>query len=277
MAVPAPTDKRFRRAHVSPTRKSRVFVSRKSLVFATLIAACAVYACYLAATLAMSSDMLTVTRITVSGNARLSDGEVMSLLDGMQGRNMLMVDLDEWRDRLLASPWVADAVLRRVLPGAIDVAVSERQPIAIGRVGDALHLIDESGGAIDEFGPHHADLDLPVVSGLAPGAGRRQARAAIDPARAALAARLLLALQRRPDLLARVSEVDVSNSRNAVVILKGDATQVRLGDEQFIERLQSYLDIAPTLRDQMSSNLDYVDLRFGPNVFIRPAGRVREP
>ena len=272
MAVPAPTDKRFRRAHVSPTAKRRVVASRKSLAIAAVITACAVYACYSAAVFAMSSDLLTVTRITVSGNRRLSDGEVMSLLDGLQGRNMLTVDLDEWREKLLASPWVADAVLRRVLPGAIDAVVSEREPIAIGRVGNALHLIDETGGAIDEFGPHHADLDLPVVSGLSPGAGRRQLPAIIDVSRAALAARLLLALQRRPDLAARVSEVDVSDPRNAVVILKGDATQVRLGDDQFVERLQSYLDIAPTLRDQVSSNLDYVDLRFGQRIFTRPAG-----
>ena len=277
MAVPAPTDKRFRRAHVSPTRR-RVFVSRKGLVYATLLAVFAVIVSYHAATLVMSSDMLTVTRITVSGNRRLSDGEVMSLLDGLQGRNMLMVELDEWRDKLMASPWVADAVLRRVLPGAIDVAVSERQPIAIGRVGDALHLIDETGSAIDEFGPHHADLDLPVVDGLSPGAGRRPARAAvIDARRAALATRLLLALQRRPDLAVLVSEVDVSDSRNAVVLLRGDPTQVRLGDDQFVERLQSYLDIAPALRERMSSNLDYVDLRFGPNIFTRPARRAREP
>ena len=42
-------------------------------------------------------------------------------------------------ERLLASPWVRDAALRRSLPSTIEVVVPERQPIGIGRMsGDAV-------------------------------------------------------------------------------------------------------------------------------------------
>jgi cell division protein FtsQ len=279
MAVSAPTDKRFRRAHVSPTRRGRrIVVSRRGLLYGGLFAAAVLYAGYLGAMLVMSSDMLVVTRITVAGNTRLSDGEVLSLLYGLQGRNMLLVDLDEWRDRLLASPWVADAALRRVLPGAIDVVISERQPIGIAHVGDALFLIDEVGDVMDEFGPHHAGLDLPVINGLSsPQQGARVSAAAIEKGRAALAARFLSSLRDRPDLATRVSEVDVSDVRNAVVTLKADPTMIRVGDDQFVERLQSYIDLVPTLRDRVA-RINYVDLRFGERVVVMPAaGRVREP
>ena len=279
MAVSAPTDKRFRRAHVSPTgRGRRIFVSRRGLLYAGLLALGLVSAGYRGVMSMMSSDMLVVTRITVAGNRRLSDGEVLSLLYGLQGRNMFLVDLDEWRDRLLASPWVADAALRRVLPGAIDVVISERQPIGIGHIGDALFLIDDIGDIMDEFGPHHAELDLPVINGLsAPRPGASASVASIDKGRAALAARFLSSLRDRPDLAARVSEVDVSDARNAVVTLKGDPTMIRVGDDQFVERLQSYVDLVPTLRDRVA-RINYVDLRFGERVVVMPAaGRVREP
>ena len=98
MAVHAPTDKRFRRAHVSPTGGRKVSLSPGRLIIATLLTVVAVSMCYYAATLAVSSDMLTVTHVTVSGNWRLSDGEVMSQLDGRQGRDRLTVDHAEWRD-----------------------------------------------------------------------------------------------------------------------------------------------------------------------------------
>ena len=108
MAVSAPTDKRFRRAHVSPTRRGRRWpITRRGLLYAGLLAAGVAYLAYRSTALVMASHMLTVTRINVAGNARLSRGEVLSLLDGLEGRNMLLVDLDEWRGRLLASPWVA--------------------------------------------------------------------------------------------------------------------------------------------------------------------------
>src|SRR5262245_65721479 len=115
MAVSEPTDKRFRRAHVSPTRRGRrIIVSRRGLVYAGLLIIGAVYAGYRGAVLMLSSDMLTVTRITLAGNERLSDGEVLSLLYGLEGQHVLLVDLDEWRTKLRGSAWVAGGALRRV-------------------------------------------------------------------------------------------------------------------------------------------------------------------
>jgi cell division protein FtsQ len=157
MAVAAPNDKRFRRAHVSPARKRRWFaVSRKQIVYMAVAAIVMAFGIRRTAAYMLSSDALIVSRITISGNARLSSGEIVSLLDGLEGRNMLLLDLDGWRNRLLASPWVADAALRRVLPGTVDVFITEREPIGIGRLGDLLYLIDEQGDVIDEFGPNHA-------------------------------------------------------------------------------------------------------------------------
>src|SRR5690606_37295374 len=131
----------------------------KSLVIALLLG----YALYEGGKLLLLSELLTVSRITVSGTERMARGEVLSLLSGMQGRNMLLLGLEEWRQTLLTSPWVADAALRRVLPGTIDVVISEREPLGIARIRGQLYLIDESGDIIDEFGPNYADLDLPIV------------------------------------------------------------------------------------------------------------------
>ena len=47
---------------------------------------------------------------------------------------------------------------------------------------------------------------------------------------------------------------------------------VRVGGEQFAERLQSYLDLAPALRERIAA-IDYVDLRFDDRVYVRPQGR----
>lgn len=270
MAVSAPTDKRFRRAHVTPTRRrGRFHISRESFVYAALIGTCVAYVGYRIFDLALSTDVLTVTRLSVSGNSRLSRGEVLSLLDGLQGRNMLLVNLDDWRQRLLASPWVADAALRRVLPGTVDVLVSEREPVGIGRIGSRLYLMDQQGEIIDEFGPNHADLDLPLIDGLAPAGDSRESVPAVDEGRAALAIRLLASLQDHPDLAGRVSQVDVNDVRDAVVILKGDPALIRVGEDQFVERLQSYLDLAAALRERVPQ-IDYVDLRFGERVYVRP-------
>ena len=271
MPVSAPSDRRFRRAHVTPARKARwLRLSWPKVVRLTLAIAVVLYVGFRAARDLLSADALTITRITVSGNSRLSKGEVVALLDGIRGANMLTVDLDLWRQKLLASPWVADAALRRVLPGTVNVVISERQPMGIGRINDGLYLVDDRGGIIDQYGPNYAEFDLPIIDGLA--AAPRDNASMVDDARAALAARVLTALTAHPALAKRVSEIDVSDARDATLILKGDTAMVRIGSEQFVERLQAYLDLAPRLRERIAA-IDYVDLRFDQRVYVRPASK----
>jgi cell division protein FtsQ len=274
VAVAAPTDKRFRRAHVSPARKRRFTFSPKRAAIAAVVGGFLLFTGYRALGLIVSAEALTVSRITVSGNTRLSRGEVLALLNGLAGRNMLLVNLDEWRDKVLTSPWVEDAALRRVLPGTVDVVIEERQPMGIGRIGGGLYLLDQHGGVIDEFGPEHAEFDLPLIDGLAASQGSPDDGPVVDEARAALASRVLLSLQARPELAGRVSQIDVSDARDAVIILKNDTVLIRIGDDQFAERLQSYLDLVSALREKVPQ-MDYVDLRFGERVYVRPAERRR--
>jgi len=267
MPVAAPADKRFRRSQVHPAKRKSWRPSWRTVAGVLAVCALSLYALYRAMHLVLDADVLTVTRITVSGNDRVSDGEVLALLDDLRGANMVTSDLDAWRRKLLDSPWVADAAIRRVFPGTLAVEISERAPLGLGRIGDALYLIDQRGAIIDEFGPTYAEFDLPIIDGLAAVPG--EDGGLVDQARAALAGRLLADLERRPDLAKRVSQIDVRDVRDAVVILEGDPALLRVGDSNFVERVQSYLDLAPALRERVPQ-IDYVDLRFDERVYVRP-------
>jgi cell division protein FtsQ len=216
--------------------------------------------------LVADAGVLRVSHVVVHGNQRLSNGEVLALLDGLRGESILGTDLRHWRDQLLDSPWVADASLRRALPSTVDVTIAEREPFGVGRFDSGLYLIDERGAIVDEYGPNYAELDLPIIDGLA--APSAEGSLAIDRSRADLAIRLLRAVRVR-NLGRHISQVDVTDAQNAVVILDGDPAWIRLGDDHFFERLQSYLDLAPALRARVPE-IDYVDLRFDERVYVRP-------
>jgi cell division septal protein FtsQ len=274
MAVAAPKDKRFRRAHVHPARRHAWLPSWRRLLPAAILCLLAGYGVYRTSALVAAADALKVRRITVDGTEQMSPGEVLALLHGLRGRDMLTIDLEEWRQKLLASPWVADAAMRRVFPATVAVAVVEREPLGIGRVGGGLFLIDRRGTIIDEYGPQYAAFDLPIIDGLS--AAAAGGGTLVDEARALLAGRLLAALQPHPDLARRVSQIDVSDPRDAVVILKDDTAAIRVGHERFAERVTSYLQLAARLREAVP-RIDYVDLRFDERVYVRaidtPAGR----
>ena len=259
MPVTAPADRRFLRAQVKPGRRHSPW--RRSIVFARIVvvAGLLLAAGGWCAVTVLRAEALRIDHLAVRGTVHLSNGEVTALLEGMRGRNILFVDLEEWRQKVLESPWVADVTMRRALPRTVDVQILERHPLAISRVGGELFLIDDEGGQIDEYGPRYAEFDLPIVDGLAAGTGKD---AAINQQRIGLARRLLQDFRRKPELAKRISQIDVSDPKNAVVIVSEDGARVRLGEAQFADRLQSYLELAADVRAQVPA-IDYVDLRFG--------------
>lgn len=268
MSVRAPAEKNFRRAQVKPVRRRRArsWLTWRAVRVAVVVVLAA-YAAGRALDLVLSASTLQVTRIIVYGNVRISSGEVQALVDGLRGSSIVTADLGAYRARLLDSPWIADVAMRRVLPSTVEVFVSERRPMGLCRLGATLYLIDDEGFLIDEYGPQYAEFDLPIIDGLvrAPTDGAD----AIDGQRAGLAARVLQALSAREDLAARVSQIDVSDAHDAVVLLDSDPALLHLGDARFAERLQAYLDLAPALRDRVPE-IDYVDLRFDERVYVRP-------
>jgi cell division septal protein FtsQ len=271
-------DRRFRRLPGGPGRRrarraGAIRRARAGAAGGAILAAAAAAGVRAVA----ASRAFEVRQIVVRGHERLARNDVVALVDGLQGRHLLAVDLAEWQARVLRSPWVAAAELRRVLPDTIEIAIRERRPLAAARFGGRLRLVDETGTIIDDLGPEHADLDLPIVDGLeAPAAGEAAGgeaggHAPVDPARLRLAARLLAALADRAPLWRRLSQIDVSDARNAVVMLKDDGARLHLGGTAFADRLQAYLELRPALVARVPA-IDYVDLRFEPRVFVRPAG-----
>src|SRR5207249_3375894 len=217
--IALPPDRRFRRAHVKPARMRRhwqtaaVRMAGYGLFIAVLL-----YAARRVPPILAQASLLQVDRIVVHGNERLSTDEVLTLLNGLRGQSLIATDLETWRLQMLSSPWVRTAELRRSLPSTVDVFLSEKEPLGIARVRGRMYLLDDGGGFIDEYGPHYAHFDLPIIDGLEAPSARA---AAVNTPRVELVAQLLAALSPRPDIARRVSQIDVRDLHNVAVILTG--------------------------------------------------------
>jgi cell division septal protein FtsQ len=77
------------------------------------------------------------------------------------------------------------------------------------------------------------------------------------------------ALREGGELSRRVSQIDVSDLHDAVVLLDDDTALLHLGDERFRERLETYSEIADALRQRVA-DIDYVDLRFEERMYVKP-------
>lgn len=269
--VAAPADRRFRRPELLPHRHRRLGRTIWGVFrWCAALAVVAVAATWSAQRLA-ASDLFLVRDITVKGNARLSAGEVESLLAGLRDENVFLVDFERYRLRAMDSPWIDRIHLSRILPSTIVVDVVERTPLVIARLNQQLYLVDQTGKIIDEYGAAYRDLDLPIVDGLL-AAGSDDGGPRARDEQTGLTAALVSGLEARPDLRRRLSQIDVADPRDAVVMFDDDPAWLHLGDRQFAARLQRYIDLRPALQDRFGA-LEYVDLQFDERVYVREQDR----
>ncbi len=271
--VAVSADRRFHRAHVKPTRRRAVWRTvLVSTVKYGVVLGVLLFGAVKVRAFVSTSPTLRIESIEPSGNQRVPADAVRTMLQGLRGENILFADLEGWRSRLLESPWIREVSFRRSLPSSIQVVVQERLPIAIARRGSRLLLVDERGVAIDEYGPAYSALDLPIVDGFS---GEHE-HAADDETRGALAARLVMALRQKPVVAGRLSQVDVSDVHNVTILLNDDPAELRVGDDHFLERVESYLSLSDALHARVPE-IDYVDLRFDGRVYVRPLGTPGRP
>jgi cell division protein FtsQ len=94
---------------------------------------------------------LGIDRITISGLSGLSEIEVLVAAGIDPKVSLAFFDADEARKRLEANPMIAEASVRKLYPGEISIALTEREPYALWQVKGELFLIAQDGTVIDKM------------------------------------------------------------------------------------------------------------------------------
>lgn len=150
---------------------------------------------------ASRTGLLHARAITVEGEARLSRARVVSIAGLDRRTNVLWFDEGAAERRLEADPWVADAEIGVGLPWTIEIAIREREPVAVVSDRGEEVLVAADGTAL---GPPWRSAVARRLPRIDLGAVRTVEGATRDPAGAAIAIGAMA-----PDLRARVSRVAV--------------------------------------------------------------------
>jgi cell division septal protein FtsQ len=150
----------------------------------------------------------------------------------------------------------------RELPNRVVISVEERRPFTLVH-GGRLHWMDEEGRLLGA--PAEAVTSpLPVISGLSADELASMRTAPGPRARAAIA--LIRAIARSgSELTAEISEIDMSR-REGPVLYTVDGVEVRLGTDDWDERLAR---LEGVLAQVATQDVSGVDLRFKDQVVLR--------
>jgi cell division protein FtsQ len=219
----------------------------------------------------LTTPRLAVRSIEVEGAARVPIEEILAEASIPLGINILKMDPGGVRARLEALPQIRRAEVIRDLPDRVTILVEERRPFTLVHAG-RLHWLDEEARLLGEEREAVAP-PVPIISGLSEAELDSMRTAPGPKAQAAIA--LVRALVRGGSALAaEISEIDMSQ-REGPVLYTLDGIEVRLGTEQWDERLARLEGVLAQLAAQNGGApaVTAVDLRFRDQVVLQNGGR----
>jgi cell division protein FtsQ len=170
-----------------------------------------------------------ITSLSIAGRRQLKEAEILAAAGIGERTSLLLLDVENARARLEGLPWIAQATVRKLYPGRLEITIEERNAFALWQKAGKLFVIAADGTVLEPLGERGA-ASLPLVVG--PGAAQR-AREFLEiidryPAiRSELRAAVLVAERRwnlklKSGLDVRLPEAGVTQALDRLVALDRD-------------------------------------------------------
>lgn len=192
----------------------------------------------------------TVQELSIEGQNRTSNADIMQALGLGAGTSMLSLDTVAAQKRLETLPWVRHAQIMRLLPSTLQVVIEEREPFAVWQLDGKLHLIDDEGKVLDAVAAAPSNLPLIVGDGAAQNAHA-----------------LFTSLAAYPKLRERVTAaVRVADRRWTLKL--GNGVDVNLPEDNMDRALEKLAELEKT-HGLLEGDVLAVDLRLPDRVSLR--------
>lgn len=245
----------------------------KRVVAVMILKALSVFLClvgvYILNALGEKENLYRLVKLKITGTRFLDEQSLKDMIQKDFSTNLSNLDLDRLQQRIEKIGWVGQTTIRRILPDTLTVEIRERIPAGAARL-DRLTLFDSQGVLLDEYRPAVHGAGFPVVSGLTRGKDGRLAPDSAGSLKSFMAFREDV-LASRPELMDSVSEVDVSDPEDVVVLPVDGAPRVHLGQARYGERLARFYQTYPQIREKNGLMCE-VDMRFEGKIILTPLG-----
>ena len=235
-----------------------------ALAFHGSVAAAFVLSALQAAQYLTRTREFALRRIELEGVARASEGAILRRLEAYRGRNLLDLHLRAIEIDVESEPWVLRASVRRALPDALEVRVTEREPRALAVIHGAMYLVDATGYVIGPTGAGVAD-DLPVLTGFDERDGRD-----LEHALGRGVGALTELAGASASFVRDLSELDLTDDDRIVAHLAQGGPEILLDPARVERNLRAYLELRDAIARRVEE-AEYVDLRWRDRISVMPA------
>jgi cell division protein FtsQ len=201
--------------------------------------------------LAANAVGFRISALAISGNIHISREEVLAVA-GITGRtSLLFLDVEATRERLKTDPWIGDATVLKLLPGELQIRISEREAFALWQKDGRVSVIADDGTVLEPYITPGL-VKLPLVVGL--GAEKR-------------AKTFLALLDRYPEIREQVRASILVGDRRWNLRLR-NGLDIRLPEAEVAQALDRLVTLDREVK-LISRDIAAIDLRLPDRVTVR--------
>jgi len=238
--------------------KGKIKLGYKNIIFSFLFISVLFVAFQQACLFLISWEKLSIDRIVVSCNNPQIQADSQQFLKGKILGNILLLNINRLRQALESHRRIKEVRIRKIFPATLKIKIEERIPAAVIKKQSAF-LIDRQGVQLDPV-VLRANSNIPLF--IDDGNFQLHAQEKQD-----LAWKCIESLT--PAQKDKIDILDLSAYNNVKVKLKDSLTWLKLGENRFSEKIQTYQTEHSYLK--LYEPLEYVDLRIPGRLIIKPS------
>ena len=186
--------------------------------------------CVLAAIIGtMTSPLFNIKQITVSGNEKITENEVISLSGITLNENIFKTIISKSEDKILENPYIKSVKIKRKLPTNIEIIIEERKTNFMLEYGSGYVYINNQGYILEVSSEK---LNVPILQGaetdtenFTPGN-----RLCTEDLKKMDTVIKIMDAANNNDIGSLITRIDIQNSENYMIQFEGEGKVAYLGD-----------------------------------------------
>ena len=186
--------------------------------------------CVLAAIIGtMTSPLFNIKKITVSGNEKITENEVISLSGITLNENIFKTIISKSEDKILENPYIKSVKIKRKLPTNIEIIIEERKTNFMLEYGSGYVYINNQGYILEVSSEK---LNVPILQGAETDAenftpGNRLCTEDLKKMDTVIK---IMDAANNNDIGSLITRIDIQNSENYMIQFEGEGKVAYLGN-----------------------------------------------
>jgi cell division protein FtsQ len=213
------------------------------------------------------STIFSLKSLDITGNEGVSQDEVIKLANLRLKQNIFKIGLGDIERKIQKDKRVKSVETYRILPDKVAIRIEEKKPDLILNLSPELCGLSSEGEIIPlRKGEVY---DLPLINGIKSRSFKSFSRAE-EPKIVEALTFYKAVKEKLPELLDQISEIDVEDKDNLVIILVKSGARIFLGTGDFEKKIErfAWLEKASVVEE-----CSYLDFRFKDQVILKGVER----